>query len=69
MGSIRQHLDWITTQLEHEKYRNDQGQAQEAMVKKDLGKWLDTKQLIQVILKDKAMKVTCRKVMNENTLT
>lgn len=68
-GAIRQHLDWILDQLENDKYRNSEGMEQEAAVKKDLEKWLETKQLLQVVLQDKAMKVTCRKVTNENTLT
>ncbi|QSF45608.1 coiled-coil domain-containing protein [Paenibacillus tianjinensis] len=68
-GAIRQHLDWILDQLENDKYRNGEGLEQEAAVKRDLEKWLETKQLLQVVLQDKAMKVTCRKVTNENTLT
>lgn len=68
-GAIRQHLDWILDQLEKDKYLNDQGQELEVAVRKDLEKWLDTKQLLQVVLQDKAMKVTCRKVTNENALT
>lgn len=68
-GAIRQHLDWILDQLDKEKYRDEQGQELDAAVKKDLDKWLDTKQLLQVVLRDKAMKVSCRKVTNENNLT
>jgi hypothetical protein len=68
-GAIRRHLDWILEQLELGKYASETGQEHEAAVKKDLEKWLDTKQLLQVVLKEKAMKVTCRKVTNENALT
>ncbi|WP_127579969.1 chromosome segregation ATPase [Paenibacillus koleovorans] len=68
-GAIRGHLDWILEQLEKEKYKDDQGQELESTVRKDLERWLETKQLLQVVLQDKSMKVTCRKVTNENTVT
>lgn len=38
-------------------------------MRKSLEKWLDSRQLLQVVLKSEAMKVTCRKVMNDHQVT
>lgn len=66
---IRSHIEWILGQLERNPYTDDQGQSQQGDVRKRLEKWLDARQLLQVVLKSEAMKVTCRKVMNDHQVT
>lgn len=66
---IRSHIEWIISQLERSQYVDEQGNAQQGEVRKSLEKWLDSRQLLQVVLKSEAMKVTCRKVMNDHQVT
>jgi hypothetical protein len=68
-SSLRKHLEWILDQLEKDKYREDNGQELKYNVRKDLEKWLDTKQLLQIVLQERPLKVSCRKVTNENNVT
>lgn len=66
---LRKHLDWILAELEKGPYRDESGQEVKPAVRKEIEKWLDTKQLLQIVLKEKPMKVSCRKVTNENNVT
>ncbi|WP_428911567.1 hypothetical protein [Niallia sp. Krafla_26] len=66
---IRDHIDWILNQLEKETYKDENGHDDIGKIKKDLEKWLQSKQLLQVVMKNQAMKVTCRKVTNDNKVT
>ncbi|WP_018751244.1 hypothetical protein [Paenibacillus sanguinis] len=66
---IRSHVEWILAQLEQRQYMDDQGKTQQGDIRKSLEKWLDSRQLLQVVLKSEAMKVTCRKVMNNHQVT
>lgn len=66
---LRKHLEWILTELEKGYYRDDNDQEVKSTVRKELEKWLDTKQLLQIVLQEKVMKVSCRKVTNENNVT
>lgn len=68
---IRKHIDWIMEKLDH--YSFEQGHAswqeQQTTIRKDLDKWLDARQLIQVVMLGEGMKVTCRKVTNDQQVT
>ncbi|MNI10964.1 hypothetical protein D3C73_640930 [compost metagenome] len=66
---IRKHVDWILGELDKDKYKDDLGLEFQSTVRKDIQKWLDTKQLLQIIMQERPMKVTCRKVTNENNVT
>jgi len=66
---LRQHLEWILAELEKGHYQGDSGLEVKSTVRKELEKWLDTKQLLQIVLQDKPMRVACRKVTNENNVT
>lgn len=66
---VRGHIEWILSQLEREQFVDEQGKLQQAEMRKRLEKWLDSRQLLQVVLKNEAMKVTCRKVTNDHQVT
>lgn len=66
---LRKHLEWVLTELEKGHYRDENDQEVKSTVRKELEKWLDTKQLLQIVLQEKVMKVSCRKVTNENNVT
>ncbi|MCY9692019.1 coiled-coil domain-containing protein [Paenibacillus alginolyticus] len=66
---LRKHLEWILAELEKGHYRDDNGQEVKSTVRKEIEKWLDTKQLLHIVLQERPMKVSCRKVTNENNVT
>ncbi|AIQ62421.1 chromosome segregation ATPase [Paenibacillus stellifer] len=69
---IRSHVEWILEQLERierERPSDEQSKLPQGEVRRRLEKWLDSRQLLQVVLKNEAMKVSCRKVMNDHQVT
>lgn len=67
---IRGHIEWIIAQLEHVKYRDVDGTEQSAAIRKDLEKWLDAKQLLQKVFQQgAAIRISCRKVNNDQQVT
>lgn len=66
---IRQHIEWILEQLEREKYEAENGNEDAGKVRKDIQIWLQTQQLLRVVLKSQTMKVNCRKVTNDNQIS
>ncbi|WP_391204643.1 hypothetical protein [Psychrobacillus sp. L4] len=68
-SSVREHLNWFLHQLDREAYTDDQGQTSTTKVRNDLNKWLHSKQLLQVVMKNQTMKVLCHKVTNDNKIT
>lgn len=66
---IREHIEWILIQLEKEQYQDEPGKDIQQNVRKSLEQWLDSKQLIKAVMKGEAMKVSCRKVMNDYQVT
>ncbi|MCY7487467.1 chromosome segregation ATPase [Paenibacillus alvei] len=68
---IRKHIDWIITKLD--SYTDDLDQTdkqeQQALIRMDLEKWLDSRQLLQIVMQGEGMKVACRKVTNDQQIT
>lgn len=66
---IRHHMEWIIKQLEDDKYRNDEGHQDTAKIRTDLERWLNSKQLLKVVMDRDVLKVHCRKVTNDNQIS
>ncbi len=66
---IRDYIEWILEQLESERFLNDQGIQDDGKVRKEIDMWLQSKQLLQMVMKNEGMKVSCRKVTNDNKVT
>jgi len=67
---IRHHIEWIIIQLEHAKYQDVDGSEQRSAVRKDLEKWLDAKQLLKKVFQQgSAIRISCRKVNNDQQVT
>ncbi len=66
---IQDHIEWISRQLEGSKYVDEHGEPQDALVRKELEKWLDSRQLLLKVLGDNAIRIQCRKVSNDNRVT
>lgn len=66
---IRDHIDWILVQLESDRFVNADGMEDRTKVRGEIEKWLQTKSLLQVVINKAEMKVSCRKVTNDNKVT
>lgn len=66
---IRSHIEWILSQLEQVQHLDEENKTQQSDIRKSLEKWLDSKQLLQIVMKGEVMKVSCRKVMNDHQVT
>jgi len=62
---LSRHIDWMLKQLEDTKYRDDNGVEIYAEIRKVMEKWLQSKQLLQIVMRQNNIKVKCRKVTND----
>lgn len=65
---LRRHIDWMTKQLEDSSFKDEDNNEDGNLVRKSIKKWLDTKQLLQIIMKNNEIKVKCRKVTNDGKI-
>lgn len=65
---LRSHMNWILSQLERDAYRGEDG-LDMAKIRKNLEKWLHSRQLLQVVLQNKPIRVSCYKVTNDHKLS
>lgn len=66
---LREHLDWILSQLEKDHFQNEYGEEDAGKVRKQIEAWLETKSLLQVVMQTERMRISCRKVTNDNQVT
>ena len=66
---IRKHIEWILDQLESERFRNHEGNEDTGKVRKEIETWIQSKQLLRIVMNNEMMKVNCRKVTNDNQVT
>lgn len=66
---IRNHIEWILNQLQRSHYIKEDGIQDDVKIRKDIEVWLQTKQLLQLVMNNEAMKINCRKVMNNNKVS
>ncbi|WP_353948652.1 hypothetical protein ABNN70_02440 [Sporolactobacillus sp. Y61] len=66
---IRNYIDWILQQLDNERFQDEEGHPDTGKIRRELDMWLQSKQLIRVVMDNQAMKVTCRKVTNDSLVT
>ena len=66
---IREHFDWIMNELDKEVYKDSDGQENIAKMRQSLETWLHAKQLLRRVINEKSLKVSCRKVKNNNDIT
>lgn len=58
----------MTKQLEDSSFKDEDNNEDGNLVRKSIKKWLDTKQLLQIIMKNNEIKVKCRKVTNDGKI-
>ncbi|WP_052137947.1 hypothetical protein [Heyndrickxia ginsengihumi] len=67
--ALRHHIDWMVFQLDKDEYKDDEGKEDESLIRKQIEKWLHTKQLLKNVMKEKEISVKCRKVSNDGKVS
>lgn len=67
--ALRHHIDWMVIQLDKDEYKDDEGKEDESLIRKQIEKWLHTKQLLKNVMKEKDISVKCRKVSNDGKVS
>ena len=61
-SELRKHVDWMLNEIESDRYRDENGKENYALMQKDIEKWLQAPQLLSNVMQGKNIKVKCRKV-------
>lgn len=67
--ALRHHVDWIITELSKSRYRDEQGKENYPLIRSDIEKWLRSQQLLNIVTRQKPIKVKCRKVSNDGQIS
>jgi hypothetical protein len=65
---LSKHIDWMLNQLEGDRFKDENGIERTELAKKEIEKWLQSKQLLQIVMKQDTIKVKCRKVTNDGKM-
>ncbi|MDF2548257.1 MAG: hypothetical protein K0R93_3155 [Anaerosolibacter sp.] len=65
---LRKHIDWMLSRLESDEFKDEQGNENQALVKKSIEKWMESRQLLKNVMKERTIKIKCRKVTNDNKI-
>lgn len=65
---LAKHIDWMLNQLETDRFKDENGIELAEQAKKEIEKWLQSKQLLQIVMKQNSIKVKCRKVTNDGKM-
>ena len=68
-AELYNHINWILKKLEGEEYRDENGVENVEKVKKSIEKWLQSKQLLPIVMNHKKITVKCRKVTNDGKMS
>ncbi|OFI06011.1 hypothetical protein CLOACE_13920 [Clostridium acetireducens DSM 10703] len=66
---LSKYIEWMQTQLEGERFKDENGIEVEKEVRNAIEKWLQSKQLLKVVMKSNDIKVKCRKVTNDQNMS
>lgn len=66
---LSNYIDWMLRKLEEDKFRDENGAEKKEDTYRAIGKWLQSKQLLQIVMKQNTIKVKCRKVTNDKKMS
>ncbi len=69
LSRLRDHIEWILNNLNQEDDTLDNGLEDKAAIRKKIESWLESKQLLQIVMQSETMRVSCRKVTNDNQVS
>ncbi|WP_242866015.1 hypothetical protein [Desnuesiella massiliensis] len=66
---LSKHIDWMLKQLESDQFKDDEGEEFGDKVSKAIEKWLQSKELLRIVMKQNIIKIKCRKVTNDGKVS
>lgn len=66
--NISEYIDFVISALEDDKFKDENNLEDAGKVRKEIEKYLVTKQLLKIVMGDKDIKVKCRKVTNDGKM-
>lgn len=66
---LSKHIDWMLKQLEADQFKDDEGEELGDKVSKAIEKWLQSKELLRIVMKQNTIKIKCRKVTNDSKVS
>lgn len=66
---LSKHIDWMLKQLEADQFKDDEGEEFGDKVSKAIEKWLQSKELLRIVMKQNTIKIKCRKVTNDGKVS
>lgn len=66
---LYKHINLILKRLEGEEYRDENGAENQEKVRKSIEKWLQSKQLLPIVMNQKKITIKCRKVTNDGKMS
>jgi chromosome segregation ATPase len=66
---LAEYIDWMLNQLQGDQFKDENGREDVEKVRKSIEKWLQSKQLLQYVMKQNTIKVKCRKVTNDGKMS
>lgn len=66
---LAEYIDWMLNQLQGDQFKDENGKEDVEKVRKSIEKWLQSKQLLQYVMKQNTIKVKCRKVTNDGKMS
>lgn len=66
---IRRHVEWMIRQLESSEFKNEDGSENQQSMRKSIQKWLDSRQVLKIVMKNDVIRIACRKVTNDKKIS
>lgn len=66
---LRGYIDDVLEWIENPRYIDPDGKVNNGKIRTDIEKWFETPQLLRIVLQNGDMKVSCRKMTNDNEAT
>ncbi|MGL4819652.1 MAG: hypothetical protein ACRC5C_06700, partial [Bacilli bacterium] len=66
---LRSYIDWIVTQIDEGNHKLENGEDDVASIRKSMEMWLQTRNLLKHVFNNEVMKVSCRKIASDHSIS
>src|SRR5690625_2777158 len=66
---LQEHIEQMIDELEKDHFKDECGKEDANKVRRQLESWFNTKSLLQIVMENEKMRISCRKVTNDNQVS
>lgn len=66
---LQEHIEQMVDELEKDHFKDEFGKEDANKVRRQLESWFNTKSLLQIVMENEKMRISCRKVTNDNQVS